>query len=417
MKVKQATLSVIMPLFVVIFIDTLSGTLLGPILPILFVNSPDSILSPEISPVVRYFLFGFTSSIFFIATFFASPILGDLSDRWGRKKIMMISLFGAFVGYLLSVVGVLLHAISLLLLGRMIAGIMAGSIAAAKAAVIDVSTDSNKTAYIGYILLALSLGTIIGPLLSGVLSNSEWGSWFHVTTPLYAAAVLSLLNLIYLYFGFQESYTPTNKPINILSGLTTFFSAFMLPKIRGLATSFLFMQFGWSIFAQFIPLFLALRYQFTPYKIGLYMACMGVGFTLAFCHLLSMLTARFSLRKIALVSISLIVALILMIIIINDEITTWILSIPAATSLAIAYTVLVSLFSESVGKDQQGWVMGLTGAISAFSFGLSGLVAGLLVDINVSAPIWLSIILLLISVIEVYFTTNASKLGFRDKPA
>ena len=93
------------------------------------------------------------------------------------------------------------------------------------------------------------------------------------------------------------------------------------------------------------------------------------------------------------------------------------LSIPAATSLAIAYTVLVSLFSESVGKDHQGWVMGLTGAISAFSFGLSGLVAGLLVDINVSAPIWLSIILLLISAIAVYFTTNTSRLVFKDKSA
>jgi MFS family permease len=66
---------------------------------------------------------------------------------------------------------------------------------------------------LGYILLALSLGTIIGPLLSGILSNSEWGSWFHVTTPLYAAALLSLLNLIYLYYRFQEAYTPTNNPI------------------------------------------------------------------------------------------------------------------------------------------------------------------------------------------------------------
>src|SRR3990167_2218874 len=129
----KSSFSVIMPLFVVIFIDTLSGTLLGPILPILFVNSPDSILSPEVSPMLRYFLFGFTSSIFFIATFFACPILGDLSDRIGRKKIMIISLVGAFVGYLLSVVAVLMHTITLLLLGRMIAGITAGSISAAKA--------------------------------------------------------------------------------------------------------------------------------------------------------------------------------------------------------------------------------------------------------------------------------------------
>lgn len=405
----RTTFSVIMPLFVIIFIDTLSGTLLGPILPILFVNSPESILSPAITPIIRYFLFGFTSSIFFIATFFASPILGDLSDRVGRKKIMMISLLGAFIGYLLSVVAVLIHAVSLLLLARMIAGIMAGSISAAKAAVIDISTESNKTTYIGYILLSLSLGTIIGPLLSGILSNSAWSSWFHITTPLYAAAVLSLLNLIYLYYYFHESYTPTYKPIDVLSGLTTFVSAFTMPNIRGLATSFLLMQFGWSIFVQFIPLFLALRYHFTPYEIGIYMACMGVGFTLAFCYILNILTARFALRKIALISIKLIIIFIFMIIVIDNKLTTWILSIPAATSLAIAYTVLVSLFSGAVDKDKQGWVMGLTGAISAFSFGLSGLVAGVLVDIHVSAPIWLSIILLLMSVIAVYFTTDSAK--------
>lgn len=402
----KSNFSVIMPLFVVIFIDTLSGTLLGPILPTLFVNSPDSILSPDISPMARYFLFGLTSSIFFIATFFACPILGDLSDRMGRKKIMMISLFGAFLGYLLSVVAVLVQAVSLLLLSRVIAGITAGSISAAKAAVIDVSTDKNRTAYIGYILLALSLGTIMGPLMSGILSNAEWGTYFHITTPLYAAAVLSLLNLIYLNIGFHENYTPTHKPIDLMSGMTTFTSAFVMSNIRGLAASFLFMQFGWSTFVQFIPLFLTLRYQFSAYKVGIFMSCMGVGFSLAFCYLLNMLTAHFELRKIAIYSIGLIVTFIFLIIVINQEMVTWALSIPAATCLAIAYSVLVSLFSEAVDRTKQGWVMGLTGAISAFSFGLSGLVAGLLVDINVSAPIWLSLILLFISVICVYFTAD-----------
>src|SRR3990167_4151274 len=140
----KSNFSVIMPLLVVIFIDTLSGTLLGPILPTLFVASPDSILSPDVSPMARYFLFGFTSSIFFIATFFACPILGDLSDRVGRKKIMMISLLGAFIGYLLSVVAILFHTISLLLLSRVIAGVTAGSVSAAKAAVIDVCTEKDR---------------------------------------------------------------------------------------------------------------------------------------------------------------------------------------------------------------------------------------------------------------------------------
>jgi MFS family permease len=403
---SESNFVVIMPLFMVILIDTLSGSLLGPILPTLFVNSPDSILSPDVGPTIRYFMFGFTQSIFFIATFFACPILGDLSDRLGRKKVMMIALLGAFLGYLLSVIAVLLHAISLLLVGRLIAGVTAGSISAAKAAVIDVSSEANKTAYIGYILMALSIGTILGPLLSGVLSNTNWSNWFDVTTPLYAAALLSLINVIYLYIGFKESYTPTDKPVDILSGLSTFITAFVMPNIRGLATSFLFMQFGWAIFVQFIPLFLALRYDFDSYKIGIYMSCMGVGFTLAFCYILNLLTAHFALRKIALYSIGLILIFVFMIVYIDHEMTTWILSVPAATCLAVAYSVLISLFSDAVNKDQQGWVMGLTGAISAFSFGSAGLVAGFLVDINVSAPLWLALMLLFISIISVYFTAD-----------
>ncbi len=403
--------SVILPLFLVIFIDTLSGSLLGPLLPALFVNSPDSILSTEIGSKARYFLFGFTQSIVFIAMFFSCPVLGDLSDRIGRKKVMIISLFGACIGYFLSVIAVFGHSISLFMLGRLIAGITAGNISAAKAAVIDVSNEKNKTINIGYILLALSLGSILGPLISGALSNTEWVSWFHITTPLYFAAIISFLNIVYLYFGYRESYTPTKKSIDILSGLTAFTTSFVTPGIRGLSLSFLFMQFGWSIFIQFVSLFLTVRYQFTPYRIGLYMACMGVGFTLAFCYLLNLLTAHFALRKIAIFSIGLILLFIFSIITINHEITTWILSIPAATFLAIAYSVLVSLFSEAVSKDQQGWVMGLTGAITAFSFGLSGLVAGVLVDIDVSAPIWLSLLMLAISVISVCIGVKPKELS------
>src|SRR5579864_5320450 len=105
----------ILPLFMVIFFDTVSGTLIGPILPALFVEGPDSILPIDISNQARYFLFGLTGAIFFIALFFSSPILGDLADRSGRKKIMLISLIGALFGYLLSVISVVFHIVSLLL--------------------------------------------------------------------------------------------------------------------------------------------------------------------------------------------------------------------------------------------------------------------------------------------------------------
>lgn len=394
----------ILPLFMVIFFDTISGTLIGPILPALFVEGSTSILPADMSDQTRYFLFGLTGAVFFIALFFSSPVLGDLADCKGRKKIMMLSLIGAFIGYLLSVISVEFHVVSLLLFGRVIAGLTAGSISAAKAAVIDISTDETRTTNIGYVLLALSLGTIVGPLISGVLSNSQWVSWFNLSTPLYAAAILSLLNIIYLHYGFKEEHIPVDKPIKLLSGLKAFAASFITPSIRGLAISFFFLQLGWSIYVQFISLYLNLRYEFNPHEIGIYMGLTGLGFALAFCYLLTFLTTHFSLRHIALVAISFIVIAILAIVTANTVHIAWAFCIPAATSLAISYSVLISLFSESVSKEKQGWIMGVSGAIGAFAFGISGLLAGILVDINVAAPLWVSAILLLFAVIAVYYT-------------
>lgn len=333
--------------------------------------------------------------------FFSSPLLGDLSDQIGRKKVMIISLVGAFIGYFLTVIAILVHSISLLLFSRLIAGITAGSIATAKAAMIDVSTAETKTTYIGYMLLAISLGCILGPLISGILSNSQLVSWFHLTTPFYLAAVLSFLNVVYLFFCFTERYKPTNKSIDIKAGLTAFISAFILPNLRMLSTAFLCMQFGWAAYIQFIPLFLALRFHFTASEIGVYLALTGIGFSLAFCHILTLLTKYFTLQHIALYSISLIVIFIFSIVASNNATIAWVLSLPSATCLAISYSVLISLFSGAVSEDKQGWVMGVTGAISAFAFGVSGLVAGVLVDVSASAPLWITIVLLIVSAMTV----------------
>ena len=91
---------------------------------------------------------------------------------------------------------------------------------------------------------------------------------------------------------------------------------------------------------------------------------------------------------------------------INNQLSAWILSIPAATALAIAYSVMTTLFSNEVGVEKQGWIMGLTGALTAFSFGLSGLIAGVIVNFGASVPIWLAFICLTISAIIVSLTVK-----------
>jgi len=405
----------IFPLFMVIFVDMLSSSLLLPLLPTLFLNTDTSILPIHATPSMRYFMFGLVQGISSLAMFFGAPILGDLSDRLGRKRILIIALLGTFLSYLLAAFAVLISSVSLLLFGRVIAGFTGGSLSTAQAAITDISSEKQRTTNIGYILLAVSMGSILGPLLSGTLSNPRWASWFHVTTPLYFAAAISAVNLVYLYFAFRETFVPTEqtekKHVHPLSGLSVIISAFTLPRLFGLTMAFLFMQLGWATFVQFVALFLTLRYHLSPNEIGIYMACVGVGFTLAFCYLLGIITAHFSLRNIALVSISLIGFFILGILLIPYELSAWMLAIPAATSLAIGYSVLVSLFSEQVDKSKQGWIMGLTGAISAFSFGVTGLGAGILAEFGVATPLWVALGCLIISVLALVFMRYHAAVG------
>ena len=164
---------------------------------------------------MRNILYGITLGIYSIAAFFGSPILGDLSDRLGRKKILLICLFGVFIGYVLFALGVIMQSITLLIVGRIIGGLTAGSLSTAQAAIIDISTEENKATNIGYILFAISLGFMLGPLIAGTLSNPRWVSWFQITTPLYFAAILSLFNILFLYLCFKETYIPKTKtPLN-----------------------------------------------------------------------------------------------------------------------------------------------------------------------------------------------------------
>jgi predicted MFS family arabinose efflux permease len=305
---------------------------------------------------------------------------------------------------------ILMKSVSLLIVGRVVGGLTSGSLSTAQAAVIDISTPENKATNIGYILFAISLGFMVGPVLAGTLSDSTLVSWFEITTPLYFAAALSLINIIFLQLVFKETFIPKErKSIKLFSGLTVFISAFTVPELRRLTFAFLFLQLGWSTFVQFFGLFLTLQYHFTANQVGIFMGCVGAGFTLAFCYLLNIVTKLFPLKKIALTAVSLMSLMMLAIVTINNQLSAWLISVPAATGLAISFTVLTTMFSNTVGSEKQGWIMGLTGAIGAFSFGITGLGAGFIAILGASAPIWVAFILLTISALVISTLTHVNK--------
>src|SRR3989338_1478257 len=119
----QRNIFSLLPLFLVIMIDSMGLGILFPIMSDLLINQNSGFLSAHTSELIRELLFGVTIGIFMIAWFFGSAILGDLSDGIGRKKSLLICLFGAGCGYLISAIAIVFHSLLFLIVGRVIAGV------------------------------------------------------------------------------------------------------------------------------------------------------------------------------------------------------------------------------------------------------------------------------------------------------
>lgn len=394
------------PLFLVLFIDSMGLGLVFPILNALVID-PQAHFIPDLSANMRNIIFGLIIAIYMFCWFFGAAILGDLSDQLGRKKALMICLLGAIGGYVLSALSVIFHSFTLLILGRIIAGFTAGSQSIAQAAIVDMSSNEHKARNLGMMLFIISLGFIFGPLAGGILSDNDLLSSFNYATPFYFAALISFINAILLQLFFKETFTSTEKiHFKIHRAIEIFTSAFTREKVRELSIILLVMIFGWSSFYSFISMFLLHIYHFTSLQIGFYMGAMGAGFGIGTGILMDYCNRYFSLKN-CVVGGTLISALASALTLITSHVVLiWVYIIPLAAALAVAYSAILTLFSNQVDEKSQGWVMGITGSIMAFAFGINGLLVGFLANLNIHIPLLLTVLGLTLTAILMKLTFN-----------
>ncbi|CDZ76469.1 Tetracycline resistance protein, class C [Legionella massiliensis] len=390
---KNKSLSSMFPLFLVLFIDGMGLGLLFPILNTILIEPQAGFLSVDTSIGLRGFYYGLTIGIFMICWFFGAAILGDLSDNVGRKKSLLICLIGAFLGYSLSAVAILLHSFWLLILGRIIAGFTSGSQPIAQAAIVDISPDEQKARNIGLILLSVSLGFVFGPIFGGLLSNNQLVSWFDFETPMYFAAALSLLNAFLLQGSFQETFakkTSTKISIQWHHAMHIFMSAFKHDAIKKYSIVLLVMIFGWSNYFSFISLYLSQVYHYTTMQNSFFLAIMGLGFSLGCGYIVNFCTKRFSFEPIVIIGLIITALLVLVTLLVDQEWVAWVCALFIGVSLSVAYSVLLTIFSNQVDQNEQGWVMGVTGSVMALCFGLTSVFTGLIAQVGAVLPMVLA---------------------------
>ncbi|HCJ6431775.1 TCR/Tet family MFS transporter [Acinetobacter baumannii] len=217
-------------IFATITLDAIGIGLIFPILPLLLQDMTHS------THIAVYM--GILASLYAAMQFIFSPLLGALSDRWGRRPVLLISLAGSAVNYLFLTFS---HSLILLLIGRIIAGITSANMAVASTYIVDVSQENNRAKYFGLINATFGAGFIIGPVLGGFLS--EYG----LRLPFLVAAILTGLNLLFAYFVLPESRKVTleNKQLSTLNPFKIFAG---ISSIRGvlplITTFFIFSAIG-----------------------------------------------------------------------------------------------------------------------------------------------------------------------------
>ncbi len=250
-------------IFITIFIDMLG---IGLIIPIL----PDLIRHFMLDPTQANQFFGYFISMYAFIQFFASPVLGALSDRFGRRMILLISLFGAGIDYIVMAFA---PSLLILFLGRVISGLTGASITVASAYMADISNEKNRSANFGMIGAAFGLGFIIGPALGGVIGTYGW------KYPFLAAAFLNLCNFLFGFFILPESLPVESrrkvslKKLNPLSSLS---KAFHLKSILGLIVVYTLIYFAGQVHPSNWTLYTQLKFGWTARDVGLSLACVGL---------------------------------------------------------------------------------------------------------------------------------------------
>src|SRR3990167_846605 len=387
-------------LFSIIFIDACGWGVVYPVFSPIFLSNSIGLFPDLISQTARNFWFGWSIAIYCIFMFVMSPMLGALADKYGRKKILILSLLGIAAGFVINALGIFFHSLFFILAGRAIAGATAGSFPIAQAAMIDMSEPSQKAARLGLAAIANGVGFACGPVIGSVFLDSTIWHGTYYELPLLVITLVALFGAVMLQYFFQETFiSELNKKIDLFSGFKSFVQIFRLPKAGYYCWMLTLFMFAWVVFYTELPYLLVLKFHQTGEQVGYFMTSLLIFFTLCLLVLLPKITKMFTLNQIVIVSLILEIFFSLAGLFVSHQLGLWWLSLPIIISAPIAYVAIVTIASNHTKSEDQGKLMGATGSIIAVTWGLGPLLTSFFVGFGATIPYSICALFFLITLI------------------
>ena len=302
------------------------------------------------SPLVIGLLF----AVFSACQLVAAPALGDLSDRYGRRPILIFSLAGTVVSFVMLAVA---HSVAMLFAARIVDGLSGGNISTARAYVADITAPKDRSRAYGIIGAAFGLGFILGPALSGILSRVSY------TAPIWAAAGLTLVATAMAWLWLPETVHQTRagsgNPFRFLPELVR------RPVVRRVLLIDFIYWGGFAVFQTTFALFAARRFGFDAARTGYFFAAFGVLGAVVQGGCIRPMVRRFGDAStfrlgLAFSAIGLVAAVMAP----SVKVLVWAL-VPLALGIGFGHPTMSSLVSLVARGDEQGRVQGAAGAVES----------------------------------------------------
>jgi MFS transporter, DHA1 family, tetracycline resistance protein len=363
-------------LFATLVLDMVGIGMIIPILPIIFTDpTSPSFLLTGFSTTAQYAMAGLLTALFGIMQFVAAPILGELSDVYGRKKLLTLGVGVLALSQLLFGFGIETGSLLILFVSRIIAGIAGGNLAIAQASIADITPPELRARNFGLIGAAFGIGFIIGPVLGGFLASA----FNDAAAPFWFAAALGIVNLLFITLFLPETHLNRKAvgTFHLWKGVNNIKTAWNDKDARPVyMANFLYIA-GFTFFTSFIGILLVARFGLSESAIGTFFGVVGFWIIITQVFILRIVSKKYTERQILRVTL-IMFAIVLSLYPFVPSII-WIYSLIPLLAIPNGLTManMTALVSRGVSGSKQGAALGINSSLMALAQGTIPLIAGI----------------------------------------